>query len=344
MINITGLQNKLAALKIPGAVADIKNNDFYIDIYISFDAAVTFSRINARRRDLELFLQSKVDIITDAGYIVLRVQKETRPGCFTTNFYKLIQDESGVLELPLIIGKTENGESMVRDLTTFPHLLIAGATGSGKSVFIHNCILSHIFRGGDSSLLLIDVKKVEFSIYENIPHLAAPICYDHRDALKMLKNLCKEMDSRYEKMKRARVRNIKEYHDAGYKLNYFTLIIDEAADLLLSDNRIEPYLVRICQLGRAAGIHLIMATQRPDAVVLSGLIRANIPTRVCFAVQKATDSRIILDQSGGENLRGAGDGLISITGSRTPVRFQSPYIDTESLLDIVNRATRVNVH
>ena len=343
MININNLQIKLAALKIPGAVADIKNNDFYTDIYINFNPDITISKIKARKSDLELFLQAAVNINYDSGYVVLRVQKDNRGSCNTENFYNIIQDKKTALDLPLIIGKNENGAPLVYDLTRFPHLLIGGSTGSGKSVYIHNCILSHIFRGGDSSLVLVDVKKVEFSIYEGIPHLATPVVYDCKTALKVFKALCNEMDSRYDKLKSVNCRNIKEYHDAGHKMNYYTIIIDELADLLMGDKRLEPYIIRIAQLGRAAGLHLIIATQRPDSVVLSGLIRSNIPTRICFAVQKATDSRIILDRPGGETLRGAGDGLLCMIGDRDPVRFQAPFITTESILDIVNKARRAKV-
>ena len=343
MINKELLQNKLTALKIPGAVTDIKQNAFYTDIYISFSPDITYNKIKARQKDLEIYFDSNISFDHQGGQIILKIQNKSRNYCSIFSFSDdIIKGRTGC-NLPLIIGENENGKKLYIDLTKTPHLLIGGATGSGKSCFINNCILSHIFRGGDSSLLLIDLKKVEFSIYENIPQLASPVCYDSKTAVNLLKNLCFEMDRRYTMLKTAGYRNISEYHASGGKMNYYTLIIDELADLVLSDKRIEPYLIRLAQLGRAAGIHLILATQRPDSVVLSGLIRANIPSRVCFAVQKATDSRIILDTAGGERLQGAGDGLLKLAGDPSVIRFQAPYIDTVKTRQIVQMARAVKV-
>ena len=143
------------------------------------------------------------------------------------------------------------------------------------------------------------------------------------------------MDKRYKLLKDSGNRSIEEYNRNGYKMQYITLIIDELADLLIQDKTLEQYITRLCQLGRASGLHLIVATQRPDSKILSGLIRANIPTRVCFAVQKATDSRIILDMSGGEKLQGSGDGLYKPIGAKDSIRFKTPYITTDNLKKIV---------
>jgi len=334
------IENKLKALKIAGAVARDFENEFYTIYEILFDPDITLNKIRARAADLSIFFGASVEIEPAAGTVYLKIFKNERGAVNIGGFTQDIADGIAGYELPLIIGQSENGTRLYYDLTKCPHLLVAGSTGSGKSVFMHNCIISAIFAA--ANIVLIDVKRVEFSMYENIPHLAAPISYDARAAFKVLKDVCCEMDRRYELLKNNNCRNIVEYREKSGKLNYMVVFIDEMADLILSDHRIEKYLIRIAQLGRAAGIHLVVATQRPDAQILSGLIRINIPSRVCFAVQKAADSRIILDMTGGENLRGAGDGLFLPIGSKKPIRIQAPYITTAALNDFIERARHVN--
>lgn len=339
---IKSLENKLDALRISGRVSDIIDNDFFTGYKVDFLPDVTINKIKARAADLSLFFEGRpVEIETSGGAVVIKVLKEDRATVNINPFFQDIADGIGGHEIPFIIGQTENGTRLLYDLVKMPHLLAAGSTGSGKSVFLHNCILSALV-SSKTSVILIDIKRVEFSIYEDIPHLAAPVCYTAREALETLKALCAVMDKRYSTLKTAGARNIMEYRDGGGKMQYITVFIDELADLILSNNRIESYLVRLAQLGRAAGIHLVVATQRPDASILSGLIRANIPSRVCFAVQKSTDSRIILDQTGGEKLRGAGDGLFMPIGSKTASRFQAPYITTGQLLETVEAARHCN--
>ena len=339
---IKSLENKLDALRIAGRVSDIIDNDFFTGYKVDFLPDVTINKIKARAADLSIFFEGRpVEIETSGGAVVIKVLKEDRA---TVNINPFLSDIFGGIsghEIPIIIGQTENGTRLYYDLVKMPHLLAAGATGSGKSVFMHNCILSSL-ASSKSAVVLIDVKRVEFSIYEGIPHLVKEVCYTTRAALEALQSLCIVMDKRYEKLKTAGARNITEYRENGGKMQYITVFIDELADLILSNNRIESYLVRLAQLGRAAGIHLVVATQRPDASVLSGLIRANIPSRVCFAVQKSTDSCIILDQTGGEKLRGAGDGLFMPIGSKTASRFQAPYIETGHLLEIIEAARHCN--
>lgn len=336
---ITTLENKLDALKIPGRVQDIKENNFYTNYHIVFSPEVTLNKIKARRDDLQLFFDgSAVDIETDGGNVVIKVAKNNRDIIGLYDFTCDI-DNLTDYEIPLIIGQKENGQKFYFDLVKAPHILAGGATGSGKSVFIHNLIISTLC-AGKVALVLIDVKRVEFSIYEGIPQLAAPVSYDPKTAYQTLKNLNHEMERRYKLLKDNNCRTIKEYRDSIGRLDYIAVFIDELADLVLSNKKIELELIKLAQLGRAAGIHLIVATQRPDASILSGLIRANMPTRVCFAVQKAVDSRIILDMSGGELLKGSGDGLFIPIGSKNPVRFQSPYITTRALLETVEKTKR----
>lgn len=335
------LEKKLQALRIPGTVAAVSENSFFITCRVNFASDVTINKVKARRDDLALFLGGPVEIETDAGAVLIKLQKNGRGVIGLYDFTCDISNGVDGLEIPVIIGQTENGEKLYYDLVKMPHMLAGGATGSGKSVFMHNCILSMLY-SCKVNLILIDVKRVEFSIYEGLPHLAAPICYDSNTAVDTLRTLCGVMSRRYETLQGNGCRNIQEYRNRGGEMNYICVFVDELADLVLSNGKIEEYMIKLAQLGRAAGIHLIVATQRPDSHILSGLIRANIPTRVCFAVQKATDSRIILDMSGGEKLRGAGDGLFIPIGSKNPVRFQAPYISTAGLEKAVELARHVN--
>lgn len=338
---INKLQNKLSALKISGTVKAVSDNDFYTCYEIDFEPDITINKIKARRDDLKMFFDAEVDIETLGGRVVLKVAKAERDTLYITNYLNDVLSGLPNYEIPLIMGASENGKRLYYDLCKMPHLLVGGSTGSGKSVFMHNAIISTI-ASCKSALVLIDVKRVEFSMYEGIPHLMGDICYDSSSAAQTLKSLCDIMNERYQKLKSANVRNIQEYRDKVGNMPYITIFIDELADLLMTNKRIENYLIRIAQLGRASGLHLIVATQRPDSTVLTGLIRANIPSRVCFAVQKATDSRIILDSSGGENLRGHGDGLFMPIGSKEMIHFQSPYVSTSDLDKIINNARHCN--
>lgn len=331
------LENKLNALRIPGKVINVSDNYFYTVFSVQFRDDIPLNRIKARKDDISLFLgSSNIDIETGKGQILLKVPKMKKD---LLNIYDFTRDIfNNDYKIPLIIGKAENGDNLYYDLVKCPHLLVAGSTGSGKSVFMHSLILSCLYSG--CNLAMIDVKKVEFSIYENIPHLVSPICYDNENALKLLENLCYTMDKRYETLKSNKCRNIDEYKNSGHNMNHIIIFIDELADLMLSNKNIEHYITRIAQLGRAAGIHLIVATQRPDSHILSGLIRVNIPSRVCFAVQKSTDSRIVLDCNGGENLNGNGDGLFLPIGSKAPIHFQAPFMTSEDIEKAVDMARK----
>lgn len=338
MIDSRQLENIFRYYNINLAVTGSEENLFYTVYDIKPGLNTTINKIKRVLPDIETWIKGKLFIDTSNG-LQLKQEHEKRPQLFSYDFTKEISEGLRPEKIPLIIGENENGEKIFYDLVKCPHLLIGGSTGSGKSVFIHNCILSVLY-SGMSSLILVDIKKVEFSLYEGIPQLAHKICYDTPETLSMLKNLCATMDNRYITLKNNNCRNIEEFHENGGKMQYITLIIDELADIIMQCQKIEKYLVRLCQLGRACGIHLIVATQRPDSKILSGLIRANIPSRVCLSVQKATDSRIILDLSGGEKLKGNGDGLFIPIGSKEPIHFQSPYTSTNTIKQITDIAKR----
>ena len=332
------LQNTLSFYGVNASITGGTKTAFYTVYNLTPGKGCTLAKIKRTLPDINAMTGSRFTIDTANG-IQLKQESSTREMIYTLDYTSEIRNGSRPEVLPLIIGADENGNKMYYDLCKMPHLLVAGSTGSGKSVFVHNCILSLLFNN-KSHIILVDVKRVEFSMYAGLPHLMTNICYDTKSTLKMLKNLCYEMDNRYKTLQSAGCRNIAEYRQNGGKMNYITLFIDELADLVLSDSKIESYLVRLAQLGRAAGIHMILATQRPDYTVISGLIRANVPSRVCFATQKATDSRIILDQTGGENLRGSGDGLFLPIGSREPIHFQAPYAPTEAIQKLIARSKK----
>lgn len=254
-------------------------------------------------------------------------------------------------ELPLALGKDITGNPIVDNLIKMPHLLIAGATGSGKTVCINTVITSLLFKYDPSQVqfLMIDPKRVELILYEGIPHLVENdfsegqrIVTDPKKATLALKQLTVEMDKRYKRFAEVRARNIYEYNnhckEKGLEqMPYLVLVIDELADLmLLSAATVETSICRLAQLGRASGIHLILATQRPSVDVITGLIKANIPSRIAFAVSSQVDSRTIIDRQGSEKLLGRGDMLYMPIDEADPKRLQGAYIDQEEIERVVD--------
>jgi DNA segregation ATPase FtsK/SpoIIIE, S-DNA-T family len=240
--------------------------------------------------------------------------------------------------LDIVLGHDIEGQPLVANLAKMPHLLVAGSTGSGKSVFINSALCSIIDRNSpeDIKLVLIDPKQVELLPYKDVAHLAYPVATNADSARDALRFVVAEMDRRYGLLSRAGVRNIGEYHAQGNKLPFMVVVIDELADLMMvARKEVESSIVRITQLARAAGIHLIVATQRPSVDVITGLIKANMPSRIAFTVASTTDSRVILDSSGAEFLTGMGDGLFVPQGSPKPIRFQGAWIDEESVSKLV---------
>jgi len=254
--------------------------------------------------------------------------------------------------LNFAIGKTTAGEPFCDDLAPMPHLLIAGATGSGKSVCINSIIMSLLFRARPDELkfLLIDPKRLELPIYENIPHLYVPgkkpenvsVLTDAKEAANALKLLVKVMEHRYETFAKKAVRNIDGYNEliakeGGKKEYYIIVIIDELADLMLiASNDVEESIMRLAQMARAVGIHLVLATQRPSVDVITGVIKANLPARIAFQVLSKTDSRVILDVNGAEDLLGRGDMLYLPTGSSKPMRMQGNYVSVKEIERVTN--------
>ena len=262
------------------------------------------------------------------------------------------------MEIPLFLGKDSSGEALVSDLTTMPHLLIAGTTGSGKSVCINSIIAGILLtkRPDEVKVILIDPKMVEMTVFNTIPHLMCPIVTETQRAVQILEWATVKMDERYALLAEARVRNVAEFNKLGVeeiikrfnptsddeaakipkRLRYIVIIIDELADLMMTAAKeIEAYIVRLAQKSRAVGIHIVLATQRPQATVVTGLIKSNMPSRIGFRVAARLDSRIVLDQNGAETLLGEGDMLFLKPGSSDLARAQGTFLDEDELRRIV---------
>ncbi|WP_048602441.1 FtsK/SpoIIIE family DNA translocase [Rubeoparvulum massiliense] len=247
--------------------------------------------------------------------------------------------------LSIALGRDISGEPVVGNLTKMPHLLVAGATGSGKSVCINGIISSLLYKAkpNEVKLILVDPKMVELTVYNGIPHLLSPVVTDPRQAAMVLKKVVKEMEQRYELFARTGIRDIDRYnewvtqHEEGSPLPYIVVIVDELADLMMvAPGDVEEAITRLAQMARAAGIHLILATQRPSVDVITGVIKANIPSRIAFGVSSQTDSRTILDMGGAEKLLGRGDMLYLPVGKSKPTRIQGAFISDDEVEALVS--------
>ncbi len=267
-------------------------------------------------------------------------------------------ESTNKMAIPLFLGKDASGQPLISDLSAMPHVLIAGTTGSGKSVCINSIIMSIMYtqRPDMVKMILVDPKVVEMAPFRDIPHLMCPVITESAKATAVLEWACTKMDERYGLLAEAGVRNIKGYNSLTRedlierfgpsnpeeeakipkKIPYIVIIIDELADLMMTSGKeVESHIVRIAQKARAVGIHLVVATQRPQATVVTGLIKSNLPTKIAFRVNSRMDSRIVLDQNGGELLLGQGDMLFMPPGASKPMRSQGTYIDDKEIRDSV---------
>jgi S-DNA-T family DNA segregation ATPase FtsK/SpoIIIE len=277
---------------------------------------------------------------------------------------QLASDKPRRMEIPLFLGKDSSGEALVSDLTTMPHLLIAGTTGSGKSVCINSIIAGILLtkRPDEVKLILIDPKMVEMTAFNTIPHLMCPIVTETQTAVQILEWATVKMDERYSLLAEARVKNVAEYNrltdeeivkrfapsspdeeaKIPKRIPYIVIVIDELADLMMTaPKEIEAYIVRLAQKSRAVGIHIVLATQRPQATVVTGLIKSNMPCRIGFRVAAKMDSRIILDQNGAETLLGEGDMLFLKPGTSDLIRAQGTFVDEAEIKRIVKHLKEI---
>ncbi|MDM7516420.1 DNA translocase FtsK [Lentilactobacillus sp. TOM.63] len=320
------------------------------------DIGVKVSRIVNLSDDIALALAAK-DIRIEApipGKSLIGIEVPNKK-IATVSFRDVVEhqpDNHGhLLQVPL--GKDVNGNVITADLTKMPHLLIAGSTGSGKSVAINGIITSILLNAKPSQvkLMLIDPKKVELGVYNGIPHLLSPVVSEPKKAARALQKVVSEMENRYELFAKFGQRKISTYNDFVAKNNqendtkiqpmpYIVVIVDELADLMMTvSNDVEAAIIRLAQMGRAAGIHMILATQRPSVDVITGLIKANVPSRIAFAVSSGIDSRTIIDTNGAEKLLGRGDMLFLPIDSNTPIRVQGAFIPDQDVAKVVKFIT-----
>ncbi|WNS77233.1 DNA translocase FtsK [Bacillus sp. DTU_2020_1000418_1_SI_GHA_SEK_038] len=318
------------------------------------DVGVKVSKIVSLHDDLALALAAK-DIRIEApipgkSAIGIEVPNSEVAMVSLREVIEANQYERPDSKLLIGLGRDITGESVLAELNKMPHLLVAGATGSGKSVCINGIITSVLMRAKphEVKLMMIDPKMVELNVYNGVPHLLAPVVTDPKKASQALKKVVNEMERRYELFSHTGTRNIEGYNEYVKRHNaeeeaqqpllpYIVVIVDELADLMMvASSDVEDAITRLAQMARAAGIHLIIATQRPSVDVITGVIKANIPSRIAFAVSSATDSRTILDMGGAEKLLGRGDMLFLPVGASKPVRIQGAFLSDEEVEDVVN--------
>lgn len=320
----------LAFYNCPCELIQSRQAGMFTDYFINPLNGTTIKKLQNRQQDFSFALGCSVSVIVENYNIILRIQNNERP------FYDLFDYLHHVRERKngnILIGLTPTGGGVFDTLDNMPHLLVAGSTGSGKSVFMHNAIIC--LSMSPVVFTMIDLKRVELSIYNGLPFMSRPVINDARSAVDALQYEVREMESRYKLMQRENVRN---YKQLSKPLAARVIVIDELADLMLNRETrkdIEFCIVKIAQLGRAAGMHLIVATQRPDTTVITGLIKANIPARLAFRTSSAVDSRVI-GVKGAETLTGKGDGLYMSTTYTTPERVQACNVPDDTLQKFVD--------
>ena len=335
------IQRTLQNFKIRVEIEEVTVGPTFTRYSVRPAEGVRVSRITSLQQNLELALAAhpiRIEApIPGQSLIGIEVPNSARATVGLQTLLKSKEFTRIKSSLGLVIGKTINGSIFAKSLEKMPHILVAGTTGSGKSVLIHNFILSLLFNYGprDLRFIFIDPKRVELTLYKGVPHLYTDPITDPKKALQALVWIVSEMERRYEMLEARRARDINAHNEGldnkEEHLPYLVVVIDELADLMQSFPReIEANIVRIAQKSRAVGIHLIISTQRPSVNIITGVVKANIPVRIALQVASSIDSRTILDATGAENLIGAGDLLFSSSENKKPVRVQSAFVtDTE---------------
>ena len=345
------LESKCHEFGVLGAIKETQPGPVVTTYEFKPDAGIKYSKVVGLADDLALALEAesiRIDRISGKGTVGIEIPNQVRE---TISLRELLESEtfmSAPGRLVLALGKLVSGEPHVTDLTAMPHLLIAGATGTGKSVGLNCIIASLLYKNtpDECRLILIDPKRLELGVYEDVPHLLTPVVTDPKVAANVLKWAVVEMEKRIRTLASEGVRNIEQFNNivraeraAGngegqevQPLHYIVIVIDELADLMMvSSNEVEEAITRLAQMARAVGIHLILATQRPSVDVLTGLIKANFPSRISFRVSARVDSRTILDSIGAEQLLGRGDMLFLPPGSARLTRIHGAYVSEQEV-------------
>lgn len=351
------LENMFAEFGVHANVVHLYIGPTVTKFEIKLEAGTRVNRILQLQDDIQLALAAK-EIRIEAPipgkpYVGIEVPNKSPAMVPFNEVYQLsMRDHTWENKLAVPLGKDVSGNLVVAELDKMPHLLIAGATGSGKSVCVNSIITSLLMKTtpDEVRLILVDPKKVELSNYNGIPHLLSPVVTDPKKAAGVLQQVVAEMERRYEVFADNGQRNITSYNVYAKKFNekakdedqkeimpYHVIILDEVADLMMvASKTVEDCIMRISQMARAAGIHLIVATQRPSTDIITGVIKANIPSRIAFAVSSSVDSRTILDSTGAEKLLGKGDMLFSPMGASSPVRVQGAFVADEEVSRVVD--------
>lgn len=357
------LEDTLQEFRIDGRVVEIDTGPVITMFELRLGAGIKVSQIASLSNDIARALKAHairvVAPIPGKNTVGIEVPNVEKEKVRLKELMSLSGKRASEMQLPLFLGKDAGGAALVTDLTAMPHMLIAGTTGSGKSVCLNSIILSMLMtkRPDHVKLILIDPKMVEMSQFKEVPHLMCPLVTDMSRAEKILEWAVTQMDERYELLAEARVKNIAGYNALGEdelyqrfsptneaekaqipkRLPYIVIVIDELADLMMTAAKeVEHHLSRLAQKSRAVGIHIIVATQRPEVKVVTGLIKSNLPARVCFRVASRMDSRIVLDQNGGEVLMGQGDMLFLPPGSHKLLRSQGTYLEDDEVRKILD--------
>ncbi|MBI5141615.1 MAG: DNA translocase FtsK 4TM domain-containing protein [Nitrospirae bacterium] len=343
--NLSILERKLADYGVSGKVSRVQPGPVVSMYEFEPAAGVKINKVMSLADDLAMSMKVeriRVTTLYGKAAIGIEIPNEKRETVYLREILSARDFVERKSPLSLALGKDILGKPMVADLARMPHLLVAGATGAGKSVAVNGMILSMLYKASpaDLRLVMIDPKMLELSVYQDIPHLFAPVITAPKDASGALRKLVFEMETRYRLLAAKGVRNIDGYNAAlkegEEKLPYIVVLIDELADLMLTAPReIEDSIARLAQMARAAGIHLILATQRPSVDVLTGVIKANFPARISFQVSSKVDSRTILDSNGAEQLLGKGDMLLLSPGYRL-VRIHGAYVDETEIGRVVD--------
>ncbi len=339
------IKETLASFHIPVEMGEVHIGPTVTQYCLLPLRGVKLARIVALQRDLSLALAARhlrIEApIPGKALVGIEIPNETSAIVSLHEILSSAIFKNRESSLSLALGKDVSGNPHLASMETMPHLLIAGATGAGKSVMINAMIVSLLYQNSpdDLKLILVDPKRVELSIYNDIPHLLTPVVVDIKKIINALRWCVSEMERRYELLSEYHKRNIASYNKtAEEKLPYIVFIIDEMADLMSSAGKdVEALVVRLAQMSRAVGIHLVLATQRPSVDVITGLIKANMPSRIAFAVASQIDSRTILDVSGAEKLLGRGDMLYLGADLGKPRRLQAPFVSEEEVKNVVQK-------
>jgi DNA segregation ATPase FtsK/SpoIIIE, S-DNA-T family len=347
------LQEKCREFSVEGQVAQIHPGPVVTTFEFKPDAGVKYSKVTGLADDLCLAMQAEsvlIDRIPGKSTVGIQIPNPNREAISLRELLESDGYQRSASKLTLALGKTIHGEPYLADLATMPHLLIAGSTGTGKSVGLNSMLTSILYRAtpDDVRMIMIDPKRLELGMYEEIPHLLTPVVMDPKKASNALRWAVREMEERYKTLAAEGVRNIDQYNrnirlalqergasaandpEAPKPLPFIVVVIDELADLMMvAANEVEESIARLAQMARAVGIHLILATQRPSVDVITGLIKANLPSRISFRVSSKIDSRTILDGNGAEQLLGKGDMLFMPPASSRCIRLHGPYISEQ---------------